>query len=293
MGEEKLKAILFRADLKFLQGILIFFILVLFLGCRVSSAEEISQLEQEIRVLNLINSLYLNPEQMNLLLNCCQEAVSLRKERDRNIEGLLSEKEELLTKIREELYSYKGELPSYLSRKFHQIKKNIDSQLSVYQKKIKKLIEKVKTVLNESQLYIVQNYQPCIIPPRGSLRIGQVEGSLFLERKLESLYNLPYEIYKRRRMEVVERLVKSTEIRFPRWKKKRGENIKGKLLEILDEMRKLSPVDFKLEKKKMARKIKELLLPQFRPKDLERNIEKFLLNSATVRVLTAMLSNSK
>jgi len=217
---------------------------------------EMASLRQEVQYLNLINGLELTPEQMRLIIEKAQEAQEKREELQSGAD--VEEMAAVLEEFRATLMAGEN-VPPDLAERFHIIKGRLQAAEDDYKAELIRIAGEVKDALEGHQLYALEQYVPCIIPPKGELRVGQVQGTGGGEAVLERLRALPAERFERNEEKIARRVL--GHIR---------EHLHGAVLildeeaelerigNLIEEARILSDVEFELQKGDL---VEELLAP--------------------------------
>jgi hypothetical protein len=262
---------------------IVYFLSVLFLlPAAVSFAAEtekdnlaqIRALTGEIHFINLLNGLYLNREQMKTVLEIVRKQEAFDREQELEIKNFYQDYAEVLKKLRDETLENKGELSQINTDNFQGLKNRLTEAEEARSKKLKQLAKEIKDVLSENQLYIIDNYKPCIIPPKGPARIGQVEDSSAAMQNLEQIRSLPLAVYEKKKELFAQRLVARLKKRLPKGAKLDEETAQEKILAVFEQARTLSPVDFSLKKKELVDRLKIEILPHKPSSEIEEKIEK-------------------
>lgn len=247
--------------------------------------EKDKALRSQIILLNLVNGLYLSPKQIDIILKNAKEASRLKDELDSKIKSYTNLQQDTLEEIKGELTDYQGSFPESLGKEFHTQKGRIEELRCAYMEKLETLAENIKKNLTENQLYTIDTFKPCIVPPKGPGRIGQAEGHLGISKRLEKIRDLSQQEYNRKKYEFADKMVKKVKMRIPPQVKVDEEQIRQDILSMLDETRQLSSAEFLLRKDELAKELKEKILPTKDTIDLNYKIGRFFLNPEAVEVL--------
>lgn len=151
------------------------------------------------------------------------------------------------------------------------------------------------TILTENQIYVIEDFTPCLIPPkslRDPARVGQASGDTSgVEAVLERLRNAPSERYSRIREEALDRHIDKLEreIGVMTNEEKEAERIRVK--GIIEKARKMSKVDFELNKSEMAREIGPMKTSSQKLRKYELSkVGRFMLNARLIPVLETHLA---
>ncbi len=252
--------------------------------------ERKSEVREDIRILNLINNIYLTRNQMLALLTKAREAEIKKKTFTTQLGEITGHSEPSLKEMRGKLMRTE-ELPKYLTREIGSSQKRLHDLRDKYEEEMLKLGKDVTKILNENQLVMVDAYKPCIIPYRDLThpeRVGQAGAAVGMERLLERIHDMPQTIYQQRKegilMGAAARLEKHTHKEVDVGKEKK------RLAKIFDEARALSDLEFDLKKAELAQKI----LPEENKVKTEkqrlRKVARFFLSPRIIPVLEEKLS---
>jgi hypothetical protein len=262
------------------------------LGCQAAPVsaqappEEVD-LHREIQLLNLINGLELTSEQMRFILEKAEEA---QKTRERlKAEADTAELEAVLAEIRDTLMEGQN-VSNELRDSFFAARGENKQLIEAYNKERERLAGEIEELLEGHQLYALEHYVPCIIPPEGEPRIGQARGAKGVA-VLERLRDVPDDRFERHKDKVARRLLRELEKRFRRriliFDRRRELH---RILDLLEKARSLSNVDFELEKEELV----EALLAPYEasrpPVDVTSVIGRHLLDPAIIPLLEEKLA---
>lgn len=268
-------------------------VLLLALPGAASAQELCSKLEKtkiQIHILNLLNGLELNKEQVQLVLNSAQEAEAIRQK----YEGLMLKKESQVNSAYSEVLAVAktGSLviPEEIASGVHRINEEIDKIKEAAQEELADLVTKIKDSLQPHQLYALDDYRPCIIPPVKQGRIGQADDPQGFIKTLERVYGMPQNRYNFRKDEIAQNAIDRMKSKVPAGFIIDEEKLKSNLLKAMDEARQLPEVEFALKKEGIAKEIKTQLHPQRPPVNIGVKIERFLLQPEIIPLLEERLS---
>ncbi len=230
------------------------------LGCQPVSVSaqappERIDLHRQVQLLNLINGLELTPEQMRFILEKAQEAQVTRE--TLKAEADVTEVETILEEIRDTLMAGEN-IPDELRETFFTAKAQNERLARAYKEEVANLAGEIEEMLESHQLYALEHYVPCVIPPEGEPRIGEArdgKGTAVLER----LRRVPADRFERHKKRVARWVLRELERRFHgRILILDREKELHRILDLLKKTRSLSDAAFELEKEKL---IQELLAP--------------------------------
>ena len=255
--------------------------------------EKKSEVREDIRILNLVNSLHLTKNQMLALLTKAREAETKKETSNSQLKKLTGYSEASLKEMRGKLMRNE-ELPKYLTGEVGSSQKRLHDLGDKHEEEMLKLAKDVTKILNENQLVMVGTYKPCIVPQRSLThpeRVGQAGATVGMERLLKRIHDMPQPVYQQRKegilMGAAARLEKHTR------KEVDVEKEKRRLAKIFDEARALSDLEFDLKKAELAQKI----LPEENKvkteKERLRKIARFFLSPRIIPVLEEKLTQEK
>lgn len=274
------------------------FLLLLLTGCQpVLSASAQSppltdsaevDLRRQVQLLNLINGLELTPEQMHVILERARQAQEKREALwdQADVEGM----DAVLEEIRDALMAGQAISPE-LSERFFAIRADNERLVEAYQEEAIRLAQEIEGILEEHQLYALEHYVPCVIPPPGEVRIGQAQGAGGGVAALERLRAMPARRFERHKEEIARRVLERIR-----------EHMRGavvlldeeaeleRITGLIEEARALSDVDFELQKEALA---EELLAPYraaYPQADRTVVIARHLLDPAIIPLLEEKLA---
>jgi len=135
----------------------------------------VHELRKEITLYNLINGLYLSQDQIVQMLGLLRKVEGVRGEYEEKTISQARQVEEVLKGIRE-CVARDEEINGELVREFHSAKKGMENVKEEFHKKMISYQDEIKGILNENQIALIEEFRPCIIPPRDtwdSARVGQ------------------------------------------------------------------------------------------------------------------------
>jgi len=255
---------------------------------------KLKELRMQIVLYNLVKNLYLTKEQAEFLLEKAKIVKNLKEDFEEKFKELSSQQKKILSDLKEILKKETGVIPQELKKELHKNEYEMKKLRKEYIQKLDEITKEVKLKLSDSQIYIIENFKPCLIPPKSSKLIGQAFSSQKLTRKLESLRRLPYQEYVFKRDRFIEKILNHILLKIPKIEEEKLDEVKEDLTRILDEMRKLSDVDFSIQEEQILEKIKELLSSKFHPKkkSVDDKILHFLLNPQIIPILKEILKVS-
>ncbi|HEC77600.1 MAG TPA: hypothetical protein ENI34_00470 [candidate division WOR-3 bacterium] len=245
---------------------------------------EITKIQREIQILNLINGLELSKYQMIFILEKTHEVDQIKAEFYEEIESNAELFLEILKRLKENRMKNK-EIPDELRRAVFLAEERMHSLRAEMYKSIDSIINEVIAVLDGNQLYQLEHYVPCLIPPKGETRIGQSENPEGVVLQLTRIHDMPDWLYDLKKEQLVEKTVERLKRHLPRGGEFDEKSEQKRISRLFEEIRGLSDVDFILQKKFYAEELKGKYLSGKTPLNLSFKIEKFLFDPLVSTIL--------
>lgn len=281
-----------KGKISIILGIMVFLFATSLLwglpGFSEEKLEKTEEMRREIRLLNLINGLDLTPKQMEIVLENAEENQRIRLQFEKALLNRQEEMEAVFEEIRHYLRENK-EIPTQAVQKYHRLDREIREARLEIQGEMKGLAEEIEESLEPHQLYQLQEFVPCIIPPKGEKRIGQARDYKGLTRSLERIRRVPSRIYQQRRGEIVRRTLEGLKLHAPFFSDLDEEEMKRHIESIYDEVRNLEDADFEIQKERLAENLISPFKPEIPSNNLMRKIAGFLLSPEVIPILEARI----
>jgi hypothetical protein len=255
-------------------------------------------LGREISLLNLINGLYLSPDQISQMLEILREVEGIREKYRSKTVSQAHQMEEILNEFRE-ILGRNEEIDQELIRKFRQAKKTGEDLKGEHHSALMPYQDQMQGVLNENQLALIDQFKPCIVPPqdtRNPVRVGQAVGDTRKgEKLLTRIRQMDENVYRRRKPVLIDRHIERVERRVGLFSDEERVEEEKRVADILKRARELSDVDFEARKGDLARELIEpyekALQSRHRKRrgDLDK-LAKFLLDPKLIPILEKRLA---
>ncbi len=273
-------------------GIMVFFLTVSFLWglpeFSKEKPEKTEEMRKEIRLFNLINGLDLTPKQMEIILENAEEYQRVRAGFEKDLLNGQEEMEAALEEIRRYLRENK-EIPPQAVQQYRRLDREFREDRLKIQEEMKDLAKEIEESLEAHQLYQLQEFVPCIIPPKGEKRIGQAKDYRGMTKSLERIRRIPSRIYQQRRDEIVWRTLGGLKLHAPFFSDLDEEEMKRHIELIYDEARNLEKAEFEMQKERLAEDLISPFKPEIPSNSLIRKISGFLLSAEVIPVLEARI----
>jgi len=258
---------------------------------RAEGLTDVENLQREVQLLNLLNGLEMRADQMRFLLEKAQEAQEIREEFQDKADGNVEETVAVLSELRATLMQ--GENITDSSReRWHSIHgKNLELR-EEYEGEMTRIAREVQDILEGHQIYALEHFVPCVIPPQGGARIGQAEDTTAAEGILARIRAIPAARFERNKEEIARRIMERLKSHLPRGLSLaiNEDEETARILAILEEARELSDVEFELQKTDLVQQVESAYeFPQV-PVDTCLKIERHLLDPRIIPLLEEKLA---
>ncbi len=254
--------------------------------------EGLASMVTDVRVLNLVNSLYLSPQQMQAFSDTIARA---NAERDASRPQTQAPLGNLITAARD----MRAELaagsvtPATLARlrstsaQAEDHRRQVEARMAPY-------VEQAKGALDENQVVLVSEFIPCLIPVRSLTnpeRIGQAQDTAVAEQMLGRARTLPQgrlsvmllHAHERLRSLLLRHHVPAADI----------EAKVADLAQVLTEARAMTDSEFEVKKAELAKRISPPDKPAVTGQALDRRIAEYLLNPNLLPILAERIAASR
>jgi len=248
-----------------------------------SELDSLDRLRREINLLNLINGLNLSENQTKHILSWAREATEVREKMDKAINELSTLALDYLLELKEVLMETHN-VPLELARKIHELQEKVRVLRGKGEAQIEALTEEVWSALSESQLYLLDGFIPCLLPPNDPQNLGNIgqapnfKGPLKL---LQRIREMPEERFKLKKEILIGEII--TRLKRNHTSIQDEEKERERIEEFLNRVRSLSDLEFELKKEDL---VKELFPRRTKEGhfhlDTKAKIQNFLLNPLMV-----------
>jgi len=250
---------------------------------------EVANLRRDVQSLNLINGLDLSAEQMQFVLDRAREAEAIRAEIKNRAEGNAAATSQVLSELRETLM--RGEvISSELRDEFFSVEGENHALKEEWEQEMAHLALKVEGNLEGHQLYALEHYVPCVIPPKGEARIGQAEDTHAGQALLQRIRDIPDDQFEARKKKISQRVLERVLARLPKGLALDQEEETEWILCFLEKVRGLDEMTFAVEKEQLVEEVKSRYASPEVPVDVSLKIERHLLDPRIIPLLEEKLA---
>ncbi len=258
----------------------------------VAGAEQrIQDLREDISLLNLINGLNLTQDQMKGLLALAKQARDLRRAYFDEASQTIGEAESSFRELKGVIEKNR-EIPRQVEARAGRANENIKLLAQAYLKDLQGLSGKAKRLLLESQLVVIDEFKPCLIPPRNlknPVRAGQADEGEAGVAMLGKLRQMPEAVFQARADFLAEEHVGRIERHLGKLPPHERQDAKRNFSEVVCKAREMDAVQFNLNKGELAASLRPERLVQKVGSRLEEQaygkpdkVAKFLLSDRAI-----------
>jgi len=253
--------------------------------------DEVANLRRDVQLLTLINGLDLSAEQMQFILDRAREAEAIRGEIKGRAEGNAAATSQVLSELRETLM--RGEVISpELRDEFFSVDRENHALKEEWEQEMARLALEVEEDLEGHQLYALEHYVPCVIPPEGEARIGQAEDTHAGQALLQRIRDIPDVQFEARKDRIAQRVLERVLARLPKGRALAFDQEKETewILCFLEKVRGLDEMTFAVEREALVEEVKSRYVPPEVPVDVSTKIESHLLDPRIIPLLEGKLA---
>ncbi|MDI6732829.1 MAG: hypothetical protein QME51_01505 [Planctomycetota bacterium] len=234
----------------------------------------ISKLREEISLTNLTNGLNLSEAQLAELIKVLKEAEGLRKTYTEQHRMQAEEMVKAFSTLKKELQNG-PHLPQEIATKASNYNESAKEILEKIKKEIMPFQDKVEKILTEAQKMVIDDFKPCLLPPKSQkdpVRVGQAKGSERAIGLLRKLRETPSNVYIQKREDALQRYFAQFEEKKGKLSDEEKTKEKARLFGLADRVRAMSAEEFELNKQELA----EEFIIKDKAEDLEKELKEIL-----------------
>ncbi|MDI6759692.1 MAG: hypothetical protein QMD05_02580 [Candidatus Brocadiaceae bacterium] len=267
--------------------------------------KQVEALREDINLLNLLNGLNLTDEQSSRIMNLATEARAIKQGSFAENAQLLNEFKETLSILKEGIMDKNWRPDPEIEKKAGRLNHRLRELKEEHFTRLQVLEGEAKGVLTPGQLAIIEDYKPCLIPPKdlkSPTRAGQAFDTAPVERFLTRARSIPAERYAKARDTLTEEFLDRLEKHLGPLPDKTAK--REEVLRVIEQARTMTDEEFALEKEDMASKLAPKPEGQGHPRQGQRppfgfhgqgmdKVGRFLLNERIIPILEKRLTLSK
>jgi hypothetical protein len=219
----------------------------------VTHDETLDKMQREVVLINLINGLYLTPDQIDKIELKNKEA---QKVRDRFVKQINKERKEMV-KILDDLKEVLLESQNISKDLKKQVRKIKEIQFKLQEERGEQLLRlesEIQDILTENQIMVIDTYKPCLVPPEKG-KIGQsIEaGAERIVRMLKRIRQMPRENYELMKEMMIDLYIDKVEHHVGILTPEERTQLQEDALIIFENVRSMSDEEFFIKKGELAK----------------------------------------
>ena len=246
--------------------------------------EKVKTLSKEVKILNLLNGIELSEAQKESIRKSIKKVEEIEDGFHKEVE----EKTELFQAGLEKSVEVLGEgreLPPSLKKEISSHNHQLTEMRREKEEEIFEVALEVKNILEPQQIYQLENFIPCLVPPPGKVRVGQADDSEVLGKRLDKIRNLPENVYWTQRERIMGMAIKKEKKHLPILAVFDEEAERKRIGSLLDEIRGMSDVDFALNMEEVTEEFKMEIEKANPESEMLRKIRGFLLDPLVLKYI--------
>lgn len=237
-------------------------------------------LVRDLHSLNLINGLHLSGGQMKRMMPLVEESALLEKELADAKRACFVDFNKALVKIRTRLESH-NDITEELQEELDRASLPLEKLEAKRRDRMKILSRQVLDILNDNQKFILNSYEPCMVPtPNISEpeRIGGVIGAQEFGEQLDFMRKMPPDTYLAARKKLIDDKVRQMKVFNADFQIR---SVVSQMEKAMDEARKMDDVEFQLNRDRLA----TVRMPPSKREGMEEEFaSRYLLNPYLYRI---------
>lgn len=236
--------------------------------------QKISKVREEISLTNLINGLNLTESQLSGLISILSEVQDMRKSYKEKHQALAEEMLKSFEDLKKNLENG-PKLPAEVEKQAGGNNERAKELGEEFKKKLAPYQEKVENILTEAQKIVIDDFKPCLLPPKSQknpVRVGQAKSNEQAIEHLRKLREVPQDVYEQKRDNILNRYFSKFEEKKGKMNDEEKAKEKKRLFELSDRVRTISSEEFELNKAELA----EEFIIKDRAEELESQLKDIL-----------------
>lgn len=235
--------------------------------------EETSAVSADVSLLNLINGLNLDSSQLKRLAGLNRRAGEIRNSAVEKARPLSDRFVVAMEKLKSALIDESNQSET-LGQEAAGLKHELKEIAGECIAEVANLADQAEKILSDTQRMVMENFKPCIIPPRNfkdPVRVGQAASSAVKEKILKKVRQMPEKQYMTRKEKLIDRFIVRSEKRLGSLSNDEKSTLRKRAIEMTDRVRAMEDADFQADLGKLAEELKP---PQAEEMDLLDDLRK-------------------
>jgi len=223
---------------------------------------EVRALHDDISLANLINGLGLTRVQLDELARLAAEADGVRERYQREAQPVLAEMDRSFGDLRDQVTAV-GEPTPEVRHAAAGAEESFKELRLAFQHEMAALEGGLRAVLDDGQVQITEEFQPCLFPPEdlsSPLRVGQSGASTHVMQMLDEVRTLPPNTYARRLPRLLDGAIERKEQHEGPLKPEAEATARAEIQALVEELRGLDDLTWELEGPEIAVRFKDVVV---------------------------------
>jgi len=236
--------------------------------------QKIAKVREEISLTNLTNGLNLTEQQLSDLISILREVQDMRKSYKEKHRVLAEEMLKSFEDLKKNLENG-PKLPAEVANQAGGYNEQAKELGEEFKKKLAPYQEKVESVLTEAQKIVIDEFKPCLLPPKSQknpVRVGQAKSNEQAIEHLRKIREVPQDVYEQKRDNILNRYFSKFEDKKGKMNDEEKAKEKKRLFELTERVRAMSAEEFELNKDDLA----EEFIIKDRAEELESQLKDIL-----------------
>lgn len=236
--------------------------------------QKIAKIRDEISLTNLTNGLNLTEQQLSDLISILREVQDMRKSYKEKHRALAEEMLKSFEDLKKNLENG-PKLPAEVANQAGGYNEQTKELGEEFKKKLAPYQEKVESVLTEAQKIVIDEFKPCLLPPKSQknpVRVGQAKSNEQAIEHLRKIREVPQDVYEQKRDNILNRYFSKFEDKKGKMNDEEKAKEKKRLFELTERVRAMSAEEFELNKDDLA----EEFIIKDRAEELESQLKDIL-----------------
>ncbi len=218
-----------------------------------SDPASLKDLKHTISFLNLLNGLNLTQEQLDKLIKLNKKYGETAVEYEKKYREVLDDEKSVLSEL-EEVVRQNKPIPKKLENRVHKVEERSREVKRVVDETNVKFIKTTESIFTEEQMEVIEDFEPCTIPPKNlsdPVRVGQASDNERVVSIMRRIRQMPQHMFDANLDGILdkhmEHLTKKKRL-SDKEKQAERERLKG----FLNMVRNMEEVEFEINKDKLA-----------------------------------------
>lgn len=259
---------------------------------QLTPADTLAQLQMEIQVINMVNSLDLTPDQMRFITEKARLVRIMNELYKIRTAEIIETLDVSLLELKKKLIQ-KQELSPETQARIDNSQKELATIKTNYAKKRLEIAAEVKYQLNGDQLYIIDSNDATLIPPKNTVIFSnKTVNTDFAQSIVKEVRAMPEGKYQKKKNNFATQIIKNIEPALPAGFIIDMEKEKSRILAFFVQARQMSESEFGQRQAEILEAFKSKYVIPKLSAGIEAKIDRYLLHEGIIVLLKQRLSEN-